>query len=1636
MGWDDWIPDGVKDGINDAADKVGDAIDEGKKAIGRSVDLATDGVADDLDKIGWSSGADWVRGKGDSVANHLGAEVDEWQLGETEDPKKLVHGSVSKIRDTAKHLTDFQKAFDKVASGMRQLDSGEWRGQAADAFRKKFAMHPTKWVHAADACEKAAKALSDFAETVDWAQKEAKAAVEDFKKGRDATAKAHAAHDKAVTAYEKDLRTYKDDQKAGKDAGERPTAPGDFKDPGKSLCDAAEDRLHQARKQRNTAGAHAVTLVDAALAHAPEKPEFTDQLGMEAYDKIQGAPTELLHTVGGFTKGAFGLLSFARSVTPMDSYNISHPAEYAMTLNSTAAGLVGLANHPERLPAALVGTGWSHDASEAKGRLAFDVLLDVATGGAGLAASGAAKTGRAVRLAEDAGEGALRREGRDAAEDASRHGADGPGDRTAREQADGADKGEAQRAEDQKVCREDPVDMATGRMVLPQTDLSLPAAGLPLVFRRTFESSYRAGRWFGPSWASTVDVRLEVDARGVVFVREDGSLLPYPHPVPGVPTRSEEGDHWTLEREADGGYVVADTTTGRTWFFSPPADGAEDGIALLEQISHRGGHWLTFTYDAEGAPTEIAHSGGYRVRISTAEGRITALHLAGTGDTADRDVEVIRYGYTDGNLTDVIGSSGTPLRYGYDDRHRITSWTDTNGSRFDYEYDDRHRCVFQSGVAGHMRNSFRYDETDGSTGHRITSVTDSLGHTTRFLINDRTQIVAEISPTGATTRTERDRRNRVLSVTDPLGNTTAYEYTGDGEPARLTRPDGTQATATYNSLGLPIEVTDPGGAVWRQTYDEAGRRTSATDPVGAVTTFTYDDRGHLSSVTNAAGHTTQVRCDAYGLPQQITDPLGGTTIYVRDAFGRVVSHTDPLGATTRFTWTVEGRLARRTAPDGATESWTYDGEGNCLTHTDAAGGVTHYEYTHFDLLTARIEPNGVRHTFTYDTQLQLTRVTNPQGLEWSYAYDPAGLLLSETDFDGRQVTYDRDMAGRLAARTSPLGHTTVYQYDKLGRTTAKRTADGVTTRYTHDPSGRPLTVATPNCEIAWDRDTLGRITAETVNGRTMSYAYDVLGRRTHRRTPTGAEAAYTYDAAGRRTSLTTSGRSLDFTHDAAGQEIARSLTDGLITLHQSWDVTGRLAAQSLYTEAQGGTDTVTGGGRGSAPLQHRAYSYRPDGHLSGLDDHLNGPRRFALDPVGRVTQVSAHNWTESYAYDEAGNQTHADWPHQHAGAEATGTRTYNGTRITHAGRVRYEHDAAGRMTVRQKRHLSGRRETWHYTWDTEDRLVAVVPPDGTTWQYHYDPLGRRTAKQRLSSDGEAVLEQVTFTWDGTTLTEQTTTGDASAPSVTLTWDHNGLAPMAQTERLTAAEAPQHEIDSRFFAIITDLVGTPTELVSPDGEIAWRTRTTLWGTTTWSSDATAYTPLRFPGQYFDPETTLHYNYFRHYDPATARYVTPDPLGLSPAPNPGTYVTNPHTWCDPLGLGPCPPRGEKSNPFETREDAERAAYELAGVPYGEEPVAKWTVLNDVTLKNTPGYIHSEEISHWGHFRQFETENGSRVVVEHTHDPAGPHFHAGKPKQDPTRSFVNFGWDNSREGYRTMERYAKMNKPGGDHHFFYKE
>ncbi|WP_405460508.1 DUF6531 domain-containing protein [Streptomyces globisporus] len=1040
---------------------------------------------------------------------------------------------------------------------------------------------------------------------------------------------------------------------------------------------------------------------------------------------------------------------------------------------------------------------------------------------------------------------------------------------------------------EKKTCENDPVDVATGEMTLPQTDLALPGV-LPLVLRRTHLSGYRYGQWFGRSWASTLDERIELDplGGGAVWSREDGSLLVYPRlplaedddgvlPVEGPRLPLRHGG----QSNGETTYLVTDPRSGLTRSFRGGPYNASPAYWLRE-IEDRNLNRIDFARLGDGSPTAVVHSGGYRLAVAVEDSRIRELSLR----TPDGPVTVMRYGYDPlGNLDAVINSSGLPLRFTYDPDDRITSWTDRNDSTFRYVYDDAGRVIRTVGPDGYLSSTFAYD-VHPETGDRVTRYTDSLGATKVHQFNDQLQAVAEIDALGGVTHRSFDRYDRLLSRTDPLGRTTTYTYDDRGNPVRVEHPDGTDARIEYNELNQLATVTGPDGATSRQEYDDRGNPTLFTRPNGTTTRLSHGPQGQLIGVDDSLGALDRLRCDAAGLPLAVRGPLGTVTRYIRDAFGRPVRITDPQGRTTELEWTVEGKLARRTDPDGSQQSWTYDGEGNCLVHTDVAGGETRFEYTHFDLVSARTTPAGARQEFTHDTELRLTRVTNPQGLTWDYTYDAAGRTSAETDYDGRTLRYSHDSCGQLISRTNGLGQTVRYERDLAGRATAKD-ADGSVTRFAYDIRGRLASAAGPDSELSYVRDSSGRVLREVCDGRELVNTYDETGRRTRRVTPSGAVSSWSFPA-GRTAELTASGHRLGFHFDETGRETARRIGDAL-TVDLAYDPAGRLIDQLVRTT-------------GDRVLQRRTYTYRPDGHLASAEELTGGRKRLEVSGDGRVTGVTAENWSERYAYDEAGNQTSASWP---GAGDASGPREYAGTRITRAGRVRYEHDAQGRVILRQKTRLSRKPETWHYGWDAEDRLVLVTTPDGTRWRYLYDALGRRSAKQRLAEDGATVVEEVTFTWDGDTLCEQTTSTTGSPDSVALTWDHDGVKPVTQVERRLVDQA---EVDSRFFAIITDLIGTPRELVDEQGEVAWRTRSALWGATSWNRDADAYTPLRFPGQYFDPESGLHYNRHRHYDPESGRYLSPDPLGLTPAPNAVTYVDDPTLWIDPLGLAGCPHR----------------------------------------------------------------------------------------------------------------------------------
>ncbi|MEU1120734.1 DUF6531 domain-containing protein [Streptomyces sp. NPDC005879] len=1472
-------------------------------------------------------------------------------------------GDPHRVRSLAKNLHDFSEDVGRVLRDIKGM-AGEdailkWAGKTADAFTEKFEDAPDKLKKLKKSYEMAGDALAAYWPELERAQSLADKALA---KGREAQADLSSAKSRLSSADSwveragKEADKYKDDKDSGggKDVPKpdpdkvraatrnansaekaQKSAQGDV-DSAKSALDAAKKMAEDARKMREEAAGTAKKKIGEASDAGIRNRHWWEEVGdwvTDNWDTIVAVCKVVVAVVGVIAMIVGGPILAAIVI-------VAGAIVLADTLSKYAKGQATLMD------------------------VAF-AAMDCIPGGKGLTT--AAKLGKGLKGLK----GGLK------------------GFKSARTALKDGAKGAYNRVKSKIKGCGDPVDVATGQMFLEETEVSLPGV-LPLDFTRRVASGYRSGGWFGPTWTSTLDQRLEADEDGLVFVTEDGMLLTYPHPQnPGSPVLPESGPRQPLERLDDGGYRLTDPLTGHTRRFAPPT--GDDGVAPLTRISDRNHNTIDFDYDSDGAPRAIRHSGGYHLTMTVQDERVTTLCLAGAAEDGSGLV-LKQYGYSDGNLTTVTGSCGLPMKFTYDERLRLTSWQDTNNSRYEYTYDDQDRCVGQRGIAGHLAHTFTYDLTHPAwPGCRMTEVRTADGAISRVVVDDSSLIIAEIDALGGTVTTEYDRLQHVARTTDELGRVTRLVNNDHGQPTSVTRPDHAVIHISYNELNLKTAIDLPDGTSWQYKYDERGNCTSVTEPSGVSVRHNFTAAGHPRSVTDEAGGTTSVQCDAAGLPIEAVGPTGAVTRWRRDALGRPTAVTDPLGHTTRFAWSTEGRLIQHATPDGAVESWTYDGEGNCLSHTDRAGRTSRFEYTHFDLLTSRVDADGTRHRFTHDASLQLTRVVDPEGSSWAYEHDAAGRLTAETDFDGRRLTYTYDAAGRLVSRTNVAGESTVFAYDELDRVVRKETPDAVTT-YAYDLFGNLVEAENPDSRLVLERSRSGRLLSETVDGRSLTYSYDEAGRRTGRITPTGARSTWTFDAAGNRTQLNASGRLLHFTRDAAGQEVSRRIGRGISVRH-AFDVMGRRTTQTVNTA----------NGR---MVQNRGYDYGADGNLVSINDPSSGDRRFDLDSQGRVTAVHAPNWSETYAYDSAGNQTMASWPSVHPGHDSTGARAYEGTQLTRAGRTRYEHDSLGRVVLRQKTRLSRKPDTWRYTWDSEDHLTAVTTPDGTRWRYTYDPLGRRVSKSRLGDDSDTVVECTVFTWDGMALCEQTTAGEALAHPVSLTWDHEGSHPVAQTERRLPAEPterlqrpdrpelsqhrelpelPDKEVDSRFFAIVTDLVGTPTELIDEAGEVGWRARGTLWGATAWSADGSTYTPLRFPGQYFDPESGLHHNFFRYYDPETARYLTSDPLGLEAGPNPAAYVHNPHTWTDPLGLAP---KSCTTDALPSQNQARRDAMRKAGIPTSQQPVK--------SIKTDSGYQYVYEVPAPGGGKRtmLVTDNTLDDVADH-----GPHWEAG-PAKEPLR------------------------------------
>ncbi len=188
-----------------------------------------------------------------------------------------------------------------------------------------------------------------------------------------------------------------------------------------------------------------------------------------------------------------------------------------------------------------------------------------------------------------------------------------------------------------------------------------------------------------------------------------------------------------------------------------------------------------------------------------------------------------------------------------------------------------------------------------------------------------------------------------------------------------------------------------------------------------------------------------------------------------------------------------------------------------------------------------------------------------------------------------------------------------------------------------------------------------------------------------------------------------------------------------------------------------------------------------------------------------------------------------------------------------------------------------------YTYNTENRLVKVENGvGGVLAEYYYDPFGRR-----LWKDVGGARTYFFYSEEGV-ITEYDASGNelrsyGYQPDSTWTTDPLWL-----------------KQDGEYYFYQNDHLGTPQKLVGVNGAVVWSAHYTAFGEADVQVE-TIVNNLRFPGQYYDEETGLHYNFQRYYEPRSGRYMSADPIGLQGGINLFAYALNhPGNEIDPVGL----------------------------------------------------------------------------------------------------------------------------------------
>ncbi|MGY2224947.1 RHS repeat-associated core domain-containing protein [Pseudomonas gingeri] len=764
----------------------------------------------------------------------------------------------------------------------------------------------------------------------------------------------------------------------------------------------------------------------------------------------------------------------------------------------------------------------------------------------------------------------------------------------------------------------------------------------------------------------------------------------------------------------------------------------------------------------------------------------------------------------------------------------------------------------------------------------------------------------------------------------PVSATTLnYTYTALGQIATVDGPRTDVADITrfaYDAQGNLTTITNALGQIsTRANFDTYGNPQTLTDPNGVVTILTYTPQGWLAS-SSIAGATTQYAYNAVGDLTQITAPDGSFLAYTYDDARRLVAVTNTLGETQSYVLDAMGNRTSAQVKDASgtlarQQQRTYDELGRLLTQIGAGGQVTRYAYDLNDQLTQQTDArsNATNQTFdalgrvaqvtdplggitalTYNTDNQITQLVDPRGVTTQYVYDAEGRVLQIKSPDGGTSSFTYDEAGNVNQRTDARGIVTTYQYDALNRLTAMRypASPALDAVYTYDQTdggnkgiGRLTRIQDAVGALTYHYDERGQRVAQNrvynLAGITVSqtYTYDSAGRIIAQGYPEGVSVTYTRNTAGQVNAIDISRNGLKL---PVASQISyapfgpiEQLTWGTgVTLNRTYDQDFQLTAQTI-----GGW--------------HTQYAFDPVGNLTSHQDNVWASVQYQYDALNRLTREQTASEQKDYVLDATGNRMQRTTTNLSSG-QVTATQhttvAADSNRIITQDGMPLPYDAAGN----QLQNTTGLT----YTYDASGRMNAVYQA-GTqkVADYLYNALGQRSVKRNYDPVSGALVSSSLYLYgpNGEIISQS----DYSATAQLLAsryWVWLDGIPLAQGELNYIQGLATGE---RLVYLHPDHLNTPRVGTTVAQGMVWSWMSDAYGTTAPNEDVAGsgtltHIPLRFPGQLYDAQTQLNYNYYRDYDANLGRYVQSDPIGLKSGVNTYAYVNgNPTRYIDPTG-----------------------------------------------------------------------------------------------------------------------------------------